>query len=156
MSLIILSRTVVSQEETMKSLLVASFRANLRFTIYENCLDIEYKSIEVYIDKNYGKETVEFMFFNIHSEEWVKKQVTEGLQENRINGESYFSIAGTDNAYSPELMYYFSLEYLRINPLHYISIYDKTIFSFNDFENIEKEGGYYLDWTAKKNRNIPC
>lgn len=68
-----------------------------------------------------------------------------------IDNVKYYRLGVTEKAKHQNLMYDFSLEYLSLNVDQYISLYGDNLFSLNDLEQIESNGGYYEDWCFENN-----
>jgi len=155
MSLILLSKKIELQKETLMNVAFASVKANLRFVINENSIN-DQGAIEVYVDRNYGRiqiEELECFSLDIHSEEYIRKQFDKELSIFEVDYFKYYALGGTDQVEHDHLIYDFALEYLRIKTDHCISLYGKTFFFLEDMEKLESEGGYYKDWCFKKPKN---
>lgn len=97
------------------------------------------KYFELYISKKYktlNQENEDYFYLNLENDQ------IEIKDENK----SYYRLGVTDQADYDHLMYDFSLEYLKLNPNHIISLYGESFFTITDLEKIELEGGYYTNW----------
>jgi hypothetical protein len=143
MSLAILSNKFELQENTFKTVALAALYSKLDFSSRENSLK-ENGRIEIWITKRYGNGEDDYDYFSmdIHEKVWSMHSFTHGTF--KINGVTYYSLSGTDNAPS-RLCYDFSLAYLRLSPNHLISIYEH-VFCLDEIEAIEKRGIYTDAW----------
>jgi hypothetical protein len=142
MSLAILSEKFELQEETFKSIALASLNSKLDFSSRENSMR-ESGAIEIWVTKRFGNGEYDYDFFSmdIHSE----NHATNFVSKIKYKTKYYFALAGSDN--TPSLIcYLFSLAYLRIKPQHKIALYDKCIFGLDEIEQIEEAYGYIEDW----------
>lgn len=151
MALSIASTQVEKKENTLGAVAMAAYLAELRFKIEPKQAPSLNETIEIYIDRNYGSEDVEYFYMDIINEEKVKYEYDTSLLDVKIDGTSFYIIAGTDNAHYSHLMYQFALHYLRLKPLHYVGVYD-VYFSHKEMETFESEGGWYNGWTIKAQR----
>ncbi|WP_316633140.1 hypothetical protein [uncultured Flavobacterium sp.] len=142
MSLAIISTQFECQEKTFKNVAFASLNAKLDFSSRENSLRND-GSIEVWITKRFGNGEDDYDFFSmdIYDENWV----TNFMSKIEYKEKRYYVLAGTDNTPS-YLCYYFSLAYLRLEPLHKIVLYDDCIFGLEEIEMIESGTGFTEDW----------
>jgi len=149
MPLAVLSTKVEHSEETFKNVLLASVKAHLRLHLKENTYKVnEFTDFyDINIQADYFNEE-EWFLMDIHSEKWVIQNNQNDLINHRFKEQKFYTIASTDNAPS-HLVYDFSLAYLRLQPQHRISLFDKCIFALEDIEEIEKQGGYFEGWSKK-------
>lgn len=142
MSLAIISTQFECQEKTFKNVAFASLNAKLDFSSRENSLQKD-GTIEIWITKRFGngEDDIEFFSMDIHYEE----RVTNFISKVEYNEKSYYVLAGTDNT-PVYICYHFSLEYLRLEPLHKIVLYEDLVFGLEDIEKIENETGFTEDW----------
>jgi hypothetical protein len=146
MSLSILSTQFECQEKTYKSVAFASLNANLNFYTLENSLKDD-STIEIWVKRRYGNGEDDYDVFSmdIHNENWATNSISKVKYQEKL----YYTLAGTDNTPST-ICYYFSLAYLKLNPLHKIALYDNCVFGIEEIEKIETRTGYTNDWS----RNI--
>lgn len=143
MSLAIISTQFECQERTFKNVAFASLNAKLDFSSRENSLRND-GTIEIWITKRFGngEDNYDFFSMDIHNENWV----TNFISKIEYKEKTYYVLAGTDNTPS-FICYYFSLSYLRLEPLHKIALYDDCIFGLEEIEKIENQTGFIDDWT---------
>lgn len=145
MSLAIISTQFECQETTFKNVAFASLNAKLDFSSRENSL-LNDGSIEIWITKRFGNEEDDYDFFSMNI--YDQNTVNSFMSKIEYKEKRYFVLAGTDNTPSC-LCYYFSLAYLRVEPLHKILLYDDCIFGLEEIEMIEKLTGFTEDWAKK-------
>lgn len=152
MALLILSKELVSQQDTFQTLALTALNSNLSFFKSEKAISNSGTS-ELNFQK-YRRDKIKEQYFllDIISQRRVEEQYQMELLHTIVNGIRYYGIAGTDNAQYPELMYDFSLAYLRLKPAQLIVIYDDYIFSLKDIEEIERTTGFTDDWYYKFKR----
>lgn len=144
MSLLILSKNIVDQKDTLSSIVFSAIKSDLRVVLNEKCINTE-GTIEVYMDRHYGKvdiENLECFSFDIHSTEFVKRQFDQKLVYYEFNNSRYYALAGSDQTEHEKLVYDFSLQYLRLNPNHVISLYGEKFLTLSDIEKIEMNNNY--------------
>ncbi|GIQ60060.1 hypothetical protein ACHRVW_17115 [Flavobacterium collinsii] len=143
MSLAIISTQFEYQEKTFKNIAFASLKAKLDFSSRENSL-LNDGAIEIWIMKRFGNGEDEYHFFSMDI--YDENGVTNFMSKIEYKGKRYYVLAGSDNTPS-FLCYYFSLAYLRLEPLHKIVLYDDCIFGLEEIEMIESGTGFTDDWT---------
>lgn len=142
MSLAIISTQFECQEKTFKNVSFASLKAKLDFSSRENSIRND-GAIEIWITKRFGNGEDDYDFFSMDI--YDENGVTNFMSKIEYKGKKYYVLAGTDNTPS-YLCYYFSLAYLRLEPLHKISLYDDCIFGLEEIEMIESRTGFEENW----------
>jgi hypothetical protein len=145
MALLIIATTIPKIIDTLASISKVSYNAGFKFVLDE-CSMTNRNDAEIYISKHY-KDEEEYFYLKIESESRILK--TYDLLNLVRDGKKYFRFAITDQAKYDHLLYDFSLEYLRINPEHLISLYGEIFFSLDDMEKFESNGGYFENWCFK-------
>jgi len=149
MGLMILSKDIEDRSELLKNIFLASVYSYCSFSIdaYESEKVLKDDIINVVIKKKY-ENCDEYMIMGLDSKKEVKS--FNMYSDIFIDDEKYYRLSITDDANYDHIIYDFSLEYVRLNPNHCISLYGETFFFLQDMERLESEGGYYKDWCFKK------
>ncbi len=141
MAVLIVSKNKIKPENTLNSIIQVARKRGMKFQLEEQTDVNERGSAEVYISKHYDGEE-EYFYLRIEAE----KDLFEVLNIIKKDENQYYRLGVTDQADHDHLIYDFSLEYLRLNPEQYISIYGDKMLSLRDMEDFEAKGGYYKDW----------
>ncbi|GJM33482.1 MAG: hypothetical protein DHS20C18_24830 [Saprospiraceae bacterium] len=67
-----------------------------------------------------------------------------------LGGQKFFSIVMANNYLDSLLIWKFSIEYLKINPSHYISIDREIFFNSEELRELEHTSGFAEGWCFKK------
>lgn len=148
MSLNIISKIIENPENVFKTFALTSLKAGFNF-YYHGKLYNNSERIEINIQSETTSNLDDSILFEIIP---VKEQFEmnhAGVLDIVINSENYYLIAGSDGNGSAELNYYFSLMYLKLNPLHLIIYYDTCIISLEKIERIELTKGFSTEWTKE-------
>lgn len=140
MALNILSKKIENPNEIFKNIALVALKAKLSFSFTEWA--IYNNRIEINIQKCTSRYIEESILIDIIP---VEEQIENIHLLNYVYDNSeWYCITGSSDFF-PEICYYFSLWYLRLNPTHIICIYDKYL-SINDIEKIETNTGFHNNW----------
>jgi hypothetical protein len=143
MGLAILSKKSEELNKTLNSVVLAVLDSHLNLYIQENAVNSDGR-IELEITKKYTVD--EYLLMDVITKREQIEQNHPDLLDISFRKENYFMIASTADADCEQLIYDFSLSYLRLRPNHIISIYDKAFITLEGINKIESKKGFYSGW----------
>jgi hypothetical protein len=144
MALLILSREIQSEEETLYAIQEATGKAGIGYR------EVKFmkNNLETYVYNEYDAEE-QYFYLGIENEVDIINNYD--VLDLHHNGNKFYRLAVSDQADYDLLMYDFTLAYLRSNPKHCISFYGDFFFYLEDMEGLEKTGGFRKKWCFTPN-----
>ena len=143
MGLAILSKNSEALNKTLSNVVLAILDSHLNLYIQQNAVNSDGR-VELEITKTYTVD--ENLLMEIITEKEQIEQNHPDLLDISFREENYFMIAGTADADCEQLIYDFSLSYLRLRPNHIISIYDEAFITLEGLNKNKNQKGCYLGW----------